>query len=109
VGVAILSLLLYLAFNAITKRESKPAQVGFSALSVLLIANVLVILASSLMRLLMYEDAYGFSEVRTYTHVFIFWLAGLLVAAIVLELIRKRGYFGLALMITIVGTVLLWD
>jgi hypothetical protein len=103
VGVAILSLLLYLAFNAITKRESKPAQVGFSALSVLLIANVLVILASSLMRLLMYEDAYGFSEVRTYTHVFIFWLAGLLVAAIVLELIRKRGYFGLALMITIVG------
>ena len=58
VGVAILSLLLYLAFNAITKRESKPAQVGFSALSVLLIANVLVILASSLMRLLMYEDAY---------------------------------------------------
>jgi hypothetical protein len=105
VAVAVLSLLLYLVFNTVTKRESKPAQIGFSGLSILLIANVLVILASSLIRLLMYEDAYGFSELRTYTHVFIFWLAGLLVAAIVLELIHKRGFFGLALMITIVGYV----
>jgi hypothetical protein len=103
VGVAVLSLLLYLIFNSITRRESRAARVGFSALSVLLIANVLVILASSLMRLLMYEDAYGFSELRTYTHIFIFWLAGLLVAAIVLELLHRRGYFGLALLLTMVG------
>ncbi|MHC1740254.1 MAG: DUF4153 domain-containing protein [Anaerolineaceae bacterium] len=103
VGVSVLSLLLYLVFNTITKRESKAARTGFSVLSVLLIVNVLVILASSLMRLLMYEDAYGFSELRTYTHVFIFWLAGLLVAAIVLELIHKRGSFGLALLLTVVG------
>ena len=102
-GVAILSLLLYLVFNSITKRETKAAKVGFSALSILLIANVLVILASSLMRLLMYEDAYGFSELRTYTHVFIYWLAALLVTAIVLELVHKRGFFGLALMLTMVG------
>ena len=105
VGVAVLSLLLYLVFNSITKRESRAARAGFSALSALLIVNVLVILASSLMRLLMYEDAYGFSELRTYTHVFIFWLAGLLVAAIVLELLHRRGYFGLALMLTMVGYV----
>jgi hypothetical protein len=103
VGVAVLSLLLYLVFNSITKRESKAARTLFSALSVLLIANVLVILASSLMRLLMYEDAYGFSELRTYTHIFIFWLAGLLVASIVLELLHKRGSFGLALMIFMIG------
>lgn len=105
VGVAVLSLLLYLIFNSITRRESRAARTGFSALSVLLIVNVLVILASSLMRLLMYEDAYGFSELRTYTHVFIFWLAGLLVAAILLELLHRRGYFGLALMLTMVGYV----
>ncbi len=105
VAVAVLSLLLYLVFNAVTKRETTATRVSFSALSILLIANVLVILASSLLRLLMYEDAYGFSEQRTYTHVFIFWLAGLLVAAIVLELLHKRGFFGLALMLTIVGYV----
>jgi len=103
VGVAVLSLMMYLVFNAITKRESKAARGLFSGFSILLIANVLVILASSLMRLLMYEDAYGFSDLRTYTHFFIFWLAGLLLAAIVLELVHKRGYFGLALMIFMVG------
>ena len=103
VAVAVLSLLLYLLFNSITRRESKAARGIFSAFSVLLIANVLVILASSLMRLLMYEDAYGFSDLRTYTHIFIFWLAALLVAAIVLELVHKRGYFGLALLIFMVG------
>lgn len=105
VAVAVLSLLLYLVFNSVTKRETRATQVTFSVLSIVLIANVLVILASSLMRLLMYEDAYGFSQLRTYTHVFIFWLAGLLVAAILLELLRKRGFFGLALMLTIVGYV----
>lgn len=103
VAVAVLSLLLYLLFNTITRRETKAARGIFSAFSVLLIANVLIILASSLMRLLMYEDAYGFSDLRTYTHLFIFWLAGLLLAAIVLELVHKRGYFGLALLIFMVG------
>jgi hypothetical protein len=103
VAVAVISLLIYLIFNTITKRESAGAKVTFTVLSVLLITNVLVILASSLMRLWMYEEAYGFSELRTYTHLFIFWLAGLLVASIVLELVHKRGYFGLALLVMVVG------
>jgi len=103
VAVAVISLLIYLVFNTITKRETTGARVTFTVLSVLLIANVLVILASSLMRLLMYEEAYGFSELRTYTHLFIFWLAGLLLASIVLELVHKRGNFGLALLVMVVG------
>lgn len=103
VGVAVISLLLYLVLNTLTKREMKGHQVGFSVLSVLLMANVLVILASSLQRLFLYEGAYGFSELRTYTHVFIFWLAGLILAAIVLEVLRKRGHFALALLIMMVG------
>ncbi len=103
VGVAVLSLLLYLLFSTITKREGKGSQVSFTVLSVLLMANVLVILASSLQRLLLYEGAYGFSELRTYTHVFIYWLAALILAAIVLELIKKRGHFALALLVMVVG------
>jgi hypothetical protein len=103
VGVAVLSLLLYLIFSTITKRESKGSQISFTVLAVLLMANVLVILASSLQRLLLYEGAYGFSELRTYTHVFIYWLAALIVAAIVLELIKKRGHFALALLVMVVG------
>lgn len=103
VGVAVLSLLLYLLFSTITKRETKGSQSTFTVLAVLLMVNVLVILASSLQRLLLYEGAYGFSELRTYTHVFIFWLAGLIVATIVLEVLKKRGHFALALLILVVG------
>lgn len=103
VGVAVLSLGLYLVLSTITKRETRGSQIAFSVLAVLLMANVLVILASSLQRLMLYESAYGFSELRTYTHVFIFWLAGLILTAIVLELIKRRGHFALALLVFVVG------
>lgn len=103
VAVAVLSLGLYLLLNTITKRESKASKVVFSILSVLLMANVLVILASSLQRLLLYEDAYGFSQLRTYTHVFIFCLAALILATILLEIFRRSGHFGLALLVMIIG------
>jgi hypothetical protein len=103
VAVAVISLALYLVMHAITKRETKTASVGFTALAVVMLANVLVMLASSLQRLMLYESAYSFSQLRTYTHVFIFWLAALILATIIFELIRRRGYFGLALMILVVG------
>ena len=103
VAVAVLSLGLYLVLNTITRTEKRRSKIAFSALSVLLMANVTVILASSLMRLMLYEQAYGFSRLRTYTHVFIYWLAALLLVTIVLELLHKRGHFGLALLIVVVG------
>jgi len=89
--------------QTVTKLENKGAQVGFSALTVLLMANVLVILASSMDRLLLYEDAYGFSQLRTYTHVFIYWLAALILVTVFLELFRRRGSFALALLVMTLG------
>jgi hypothetical protein len=103
VAVAVLSMMLYLGLNTITKRESRGARIGFSVVSILLMANVLVMLVSSLQRLMLYEGAYGFSELRTYTHVFIYWLGALIVVAMALELLHKSGRFALALMIAIVG------
>jgi hypothetical protein len=103
VAVAVLSLGLYLVLHTVTKLENKGAQIGFSTLSILLMANVLVILASSLDRLLLYENAYGFSQLRTYTHVFIYCLAALIVVTIFLELFRRRGYFALALLVMTLG------
>ncbi len=52
VAVAVISLALYLVMNTITKRESKGSFIGFTVLSVLMMANVLVMLASSLQRLM---------------------------------------------------------
>lgn len=103
VAVAVISLGLYLGLHTVSKREKRAANIGFTALSVLLMANVLVILASSLQRLMLYEAAYGFSRLRTYTHVFIFFLAALIVVTIVLELGRRRGHFALALLVTVLG------
>ncbi len=103
VFVAVLSLGLYLVLNTISKRDNQTSKVVFSILSVLLMANVMVMLYSSLQRLLLYEEAYGFSQLRTYTHIFIFWLAGLIVFTALLEVLRKRGYFALALLVTMLG------
>ena len=103
VAVAVLSLGMYLVLSTITRTSSRFAKIGFSVLSVLLMANVLVILASSLQRLMLYENAYGFSQLRTYTHVFIYWLAALILAVVVLELVRRRGHFAFAMLIAVVG------
>lgn len=105
VAVAVISLGLYLVLHTVTKRENKGSQVGFSALTILLMANVLVILASSMQRLVLYEEAYGFSQLRTYTHVFIYCLAALILVTVFLELFRRRGHFALALLVMTLGFV----
>lgn len=103
VGVAVISLLLYLGLGAITRREEKVQRGLFTGLSLLLIALVLVMLVSSWMRLAMYEDAYGFSRLRTYTHVFIPWLGALLVATAIMEVVQKQHRFALALIAVVFG------
>jgi hypothetical protein len=103
VAVAALSLVLFLVLSTITRIEKPSQRWVFTGLIILLMANVLVILASSLQRLMLYETAYGFSQLRTVTHVFIFWLAALVVTAAVLEGIQQRGRFALALLVAAVG------
>jgi hypothetical protein len=103
VGVAVISLAIYLVMHGITKLESKGKRIGFTVLSVVMLAMVLVMLASSLQRLMLYESAYSFSELRTYTHVFIFWLAALILATMAFEIAQRQGRFGLALMLMIIG------
>jgi len=103
VGVSVLSLLLYLSLAVITRREKTYQKQLFTVLSVVLMVLVLVILVSAFQRLLLYEDAYGFTRLRTYPHVFMVWLGVLLVAAILFELIQRRGYIALALLAACAG------
>ncbi len=106
VMVSVISLVLYLSLNAVTRRE-KPLQVRvFTTLAVLLVGLVWVILASAFQRLLLYEDAYGFTSLRMYTHIFIPWLGLLLLATIVLQIVRREQYFGALLLLTAFGFVL---
>jgi hypothetical protein len=50
---------------------------------------VMVMLVSAYQRLVLYEQAYGFSRLRTYTHVAIGWLAAALVVFLVILFLGK--------------------
>jgi hypothetical protein len=106
VWVAVISLLLFLVLNAVTRRDAAPQRRVFTGLSMLLVSLVLVILVSAFLRLLLYEDAYGFTNLRTYTHLFIPWLGFLLLATIVLQIVHREQYFGALLLLTSFGFAL---
>ncbi len=102
-AVAFFSLLLYLVLSAIVKRESPSQRWGFSGLGIGMVALVGIILASAFQRLLLYEAAYGFSRLRTYTHLFMLWLAVLLVVVIALEILRRERAFAAAALLAAIG------
>ena len=105
VAVAFFSLLLLLGLGAITRRESDIQRRAFSGTGVGLVGLVMVMLVSAFQRLVLYETAYGFSRLRTYTHVFMIWLALLLVAVVVLEILRRERAIGFAMVLASLGFV----
>ena len=84
VWVAFLSMGLIMALGYFGKRGETRERSWFNGLSTGLVVMLGVILVSAWQRLLLYEGAYGFTELRTYTHVFIPWLALHLVVFLVL-------------------------
>ncbi len=103
VTVAFFALLLFLTFSAITKRDTETQRKIFSGLGVTLVALLLVMLVSAYQRLGLYEAAYGFSRLRTYTHVFLIWIGLLLIVTIALEILRKERMFMFAMLIVALG------
>ncbi|MDQ3529550.1 MAG: DUF4173 domain-containing protein [Actinomycetota bacterium] len=103
VVVAVVSLCLHLALAGLTRRETRAQRVAFTALTTALTGLVLVILASSFARLLLYEQAFGFTRARAVAHVFMVWLALLLVALLWLELRDRVRWFLLASLVAAVG------
>ena len=106
VTVAFFSLLLILGLGAITRRDSESQRRIFSGLGVGLVGLVIVMLVSAFQRLVLYEQAYGFSRLRTYTHVFMIWLALLLVAVVILEIRRRERAVGLGMILAALGFVI---
>ncbi len=103
VWVAIFSLILFLSLSAVTRRETANKQHWFSGLCLTLVGLVSVILVSSFMRLSLLESAYGFSRLRTYSHVFMVWLGILLAAVLVLEIVNYRRGFAVASFMVLIG------
>jgi len=103
VAVAFFSLLLHLSLSTIVKRETPGQRWGFSGLGIGMVALVGIILVSAFQRLLLYEAAYGFSRLRTYTHVFVIWLGILLAVVVVLEIMRRERIFAAAALLVAIG------
>ncbi|MEN9564302.1 MAG: hypothetical protein RIR73_2546 [Chloroflexota bacterium] len=103
VAVAFFALMMLLTLSAITKRETETQRKTYSGLGIALVALLLVMLVSAYQRLNLYEAAYGFSRLRTYTHVFLIWIGLLLITTIVLEILRKERMFAFAMLIASFG------
>jgi hypothetical protein len=105
VTVAVFSLILLLGLGAVTRREVETQRRTFSILGIGLVGLLIVMLIAAFQRLGLYEAAYGFSRLRTYTHVFMIWLGVLLVAVVVLEVLRRERLIGLAMILAALGFI----
>ena len=103
VAVAVISLLLFLGLSAIARRSEGGQRKVFSGLGLGLVALVAAILVSAFQRLMLYEAAYSFTRLRTYTHIFMVWVGILLLATVLIELFGRLRAFALALVLVLVG------
>lgn len=105
VAVAFFSLLMLLGLGSITKRETEIQRRIFSTFGVVLVGLVIVMQVSAFQRLILYENAYGFSRLRTHTHVFMLWLAALLIAVAALELTKRERHIAFAMLLASLGFI----
>jgi len=104
--VAFFSLLLFLGLSSLTRRETALKRKLFSGSGIGLVVLVVIILVSAYQRLALYEQAYGFTRLRTYSHILMIWIGILLAATVVLELLNRQRSFALAALFTSFGFIL---
>jgi hypothetical protein len=74
VAVACLALGLLCGLAVLTRRQTPGARRAFNLASLALILLVMGLLVSAFERMTLYEQAYGYSQLRLYTHSFMLWL-----------------------------------
>ena len=102
-AVAMISLVLFYGLSLWTKRETAAQRWTFSGMGMLLVALVGVILVSAFTRLSLYEEAYGFTRLRTLTHIFTVWTGLILAVTAFLESRRKLDKLAFLLILLIFG------
>jgi Domain of unknown function (DUF4173) len=90
-GITAVILILFSRITGLTERTTKRA---FDVLAQIAIALTLLIVVVAFQRLSLYEDAYGFTMLRLYSHIFAVWIAlvFLLLAADMAGLFRRRRW-----------------
>ena len=106
--MALLTLGLVYVLRDISRLDSPKTSLAFKVSATILVGLTCVMLVSAFRRLLLYETAYGFTELRIYVHVFMVWL-GLLLTWFGLTLWRPGANFGTGLIVVVLGFVLTLD
>lgn len=103
VAVSVLVLGLILWLDRVTPRTTVRQHTVFRVLAVGMIALTGVMLVSASGRMSLYEEAYGYTHLRLYTHTFMLWL-GVLLGVVVLELmVLARRFFAIGVTLCAIG------
>lgn len=103
VAVSTLTLGLALMLDRVTTRQPGRENILFRSLSVALAGLTTVMLVSAAQRMWLYEESYGFTQLRVYTHVAMIWL-GVMFDVFVLALFRvHKNVFSLGVLLTLIG------
>jgi hypothetical protein len=106
VTVSVLTLGLVLWLRQATIRPARRDNRLFIALAIGVVALTSVMLVSAAQRMYLYEEAFGFTHLRVFTHVFMLWL-GILFVFFVLSLFEvKPRIFALGVLLVSIGYLL---
>ncbi len=101
--VVIISMVIFYLLDFFNQHSPKKQRTMVAILGMVLLADVGVMLYSAYYRILLYEAQTGFTRLRTVAHLFIFWLALLLVVFAVLSITRKFSKLPLVLFFFFIG------
>ena len=75
VAISVMTLALILGLRHLSPRVTRRERWTFNILSTFMVGLVMVLLASAYWRMLLYEEAYGYTHLRLYVQLFEIWLA----------------------------------
>ncbi|MBZ0281259.1 MAG: DUF4173 domain-containing protein [Anaerolineae bacterium] len=103
VAVSVLTLGMALWLDRVTMRQGKNENRAFLGLALAIAGLTGVMLVSAFQRMWLYEEEYGFTQLRVYTHVFMIWL-GVMFGVYGLALFRvRKNIFSLGMLLSIIG------
>ncbi len=105
VAVSVLTLGLSLVLDHVSVRQTKRENRLFRVLALMIVALTSIMLVSASQRMWLYEEAFGFTQLRVYTHVFMVW-QGVTFGVYILAVFRLRmNIFSLGLVLVVIGYV----
>jgi hypothetical protein len=89
-AVSVISFFLVFFSEKAAYKKVDPHSLLFKAVSGIMVVEVLIIMASAFLRLVLYEEAFGFTELRLYSHIFTVWLACIFLALLYHIIVDRR-------------------